>query len=80
MQRVRILRGSMLIMLLLHLILHPAQPAALTAVAMETSGAREEALGDEMQAERRNEERNRKLRKDEWSRKGTRTGRGGGTS
>lgn len=34
----------MLIMLLLHLILHPAQPAALTAVAMETSGAQEEAL------------------------------------
>lgn len=37
--RVRTLRRSMLIMLLLHLILHPARPAALTAVAMETSGA-----------------------------------------
>lgn len=30
----------MLIMLLLHLLLHPAQPAALTVVAMETSVAR----------------------------------------
>lgn len=36
---VRTLRRSMLIMIRLHLILHPAQPAALTAVAMETSGA-----------------------------------------
>lgn len=61
-------------MFFLHLVLHTVQPAAVTTVAMETSGVHEQALNRGDKGAERLTDRNRILRKEHEGLEGGQTG------